>query len=135
MEMNTIIIKTLRRLGLGSLTGVTLYLFIAVTALALTGTYTSLFTLGGVDIADWGWFTIGNSPAWFMLGIPANWEAIAPTYTVARIVLALAIGLIIAAWEVVYILGSEEINWTLVFTVAILGTLAIVLSQVIWSVL
>ena len=130
--MGTVLVKTLRRLGLGSFTGVALYLFAALTALALTGIYTSLFTLG---TEDWAWFTIGNSSAWFMLGYPANWEAVAPTYTVARIVLAVCIGLIVAAWEIFYILGSEEVNWTLAFTVAILGVLVIILSQAIWSVL
>ena len=127
-----ILTRTLRRVGLGSLTGITLYLFVAVTALAITGIYTSLFTLGTGDSA---WFTIGSSPAWFMLGIPAEWEAIAPTYTVARIVLAIAIGLIIAAWEAFYILGSDEVNWVLAFSVAMMGALAIILSQVIWSIL
>ena len=130
--MSAILIKGLRHLGLGSFTGIALYLFIAMTALALTGKYTSLFTIGSSDLA---WFTIGGSPAWFVLGQSTNWEAIAPTYTVVRIVLATAIGLIIAAWEVIYILGSDEIDWMLAFTVAIFGIFVIIISQIIWSVL
>ena len=126
------LVKSLRRLGLGSLTGIGLYLFAAMTALALTVGYTSHFTLG---TGDWAWFTIGNGSAWFVLGQPTNWEAIAPTFTIIRIIIPLCIGLVITIWEVVYIFGSEEVNWVLAFTVALLGALVIILSQVIWSVL
>jgi hypothetical protein len=127
--VSVVLIRTLRRLGLGSLTGVVLYLLIAITALALTSTYTSLFTLG---TGDWAWFTIGDSPAWFILNNP---DELAPTFSVARVILPVCIGLIIAIWEVTYILGSEEVNWVLAFTVAIFGVLVIILSQVIWSIL
>ena len=130
--MSAIMVKTLRRVGLGSLTGIGLYLFVAMTALALTVGYTSLFTLG---TGDWAWFTLGNDSAWSVLGQPTNWEAMLPTYTVARIVLAICIGLIVVIWEAVYILGSEEVNWVLAFTVALLGVFVIILSQIIWTVL
>ena len=130
--MSFALTKCLRRLGLGSFTGIVLYLLTAITALALTVGYTSLFTLG---TGDWAWFTLGNDSAWFVLGQPTNWEAIAPTYTVARIVLAIFIGLVIVTWETVYIFGNEEVNWVLAFSVAMLGSLVIIISQVIWNVL
>jgi len=130
--MSAIVVKTLRRVGLGSLTGIALYLFLITTASAITFGYLSFITISTDEQA---WFTIGNSPAWFTLGNPNPLTPIEPTYTVARIVLAIAIGLIIAAWEAFYIFGSEEINWVLAFTVAMFGVLAIVLSQVIWSIL
>ena len=130
--MSAVIVKTLRRVGLGSLTGTALYLLIATTAIVLAFSYTSLFTLG---TGDWAWFTIENSPAWFTLDNPNPLASIESTYTIVSIILPIAIGLIIAAWEIIYIFGSEEVNWTLAFTVAIFGIFAIIMSQVIWSVL
>ncbi|MBU1067882.1 hypothetical protein KKE60_08850 [Patescibacteria group bacterium] len=127
--MSAIIVKALRRVGLGSFTGIVLYLFIAITALAAFSTYTALFALG---TEDWAWFTLGNISAWSVLNNP---DRLAPTFSIARIVLPICIGLIIAIWEVMYIFGSEEVNWALAFTVAMLGALVIILSQVIWSVL
>ena len=125
--------KSLRRLGLGSLSGIALYLLLATTAWADTGIYTSYFTLSK---GDWAWFTLGGStPAWFTLGIPAQWQAIEPTYTVGRIILSIAIGLTIAIWEVWYILGSEEVDWTLATVVAIMGIFVIMVIQLVRSVL
>ena len=127
--MSVVLVKTLRRVGLGSLTGIGLYLFAAMTALALTGKYTGLFTIGSDNLA---WFTLGNTSAWFILNNP---NELASTFSVARVILPICIGLIIAIWEVVYIFGSEEVNWALAFTVALLGVFVIILSQVIWTVL
>jgi len=126
------VVRTLRRVGLGSLTGIALYLFIVITASAITFGYLSLIIIGTDEQA---WFTIGNSPAWFTLGNPNPLTPIEPTYTAARIILSIAIGLIIAIWEIIYILGSEEVNWVLAFSVAMFGILVITLSQVIWSIL
>ena len=130
-SMSATIVKTLRRVGLGSFTGATLYIFMATSAVALIVGYSSLFTLG---TGDWAWFTLGNSPAWFTLNNNPL-SVLAPIYTAVHIILPIAIGLIIAAWEIIYILESKEVNWTLAFTVAMFGIFAIIMSQVIWSVL
>lgn len=129
--MNAVLVKTLRRLGIGSLTGIALYLIPSAIALALVGVYTSQFTIGD----DWAWSTLGNVSAWFVLGYPAELEAIDPVYNIAGVILPIIIGLLVAAWEIIYILKSENINWVLAFTVAIFGVFAVIMSQLIWTVL
>ncbi len=103
-------------------------IFITLLAYALTGVYTSHYTIGNTT----AWSTLGNGMAWYTLGYPINWGAgRASSYNLMDTILPIVVAACTVIVMITHLFGTENPNIKVTMSIGIGGAILTLILRAI----